>query len=77
MEKPRSLFYMGPLGGALYSVGGWIAPDTVTRSVERYVPTEDTWERVSSLDVGLHEHAGMSVQHAAISATRIYLSHIM
>ena len=59
MQTPRSLFYLGTLGGKLYAVGGWRAPDTVTRSVECYHPSENRWTSQASLSMGLHEHAGI------------------
>ena len=60
METPRSLFYLGALGNHLYAVGGWVMPDVVTKSVERYNALEDRWEHVARLEIGLHEHAGNS-----------------
>ena len=59
MKKARSLFYMGCLHGHIYAVCGWTAPDTVTRTTERYIPTTDRWEYVAPLEIGLHEHAGV------------------
>ena len=58
MVTPRSLFYLGVMDGKLYAVGGWKAPDTVTRRVECYHPGENRWTSVASLSMGLHEHAG-------------------
>ncbi len=58
MKTARSLFYLGSMGGRLYAVGGWTAPDTVTKRVEFYNPAENTWTYVKSLNIGLHEHAG-------------------
>ncbi len=49
---------MCAMNGMLYAVGGWTAPDTVTRRVEFYNPVENKWTYVSSLSIGLHEHAG-------------------
>lgn len=60
MKVPRSLFYMGILDEKIYAVGGWIRPDRVSRSVERYHVQEDRWEHVACLGIGLHEHAGLS-----------------
>ena len=58
MATPRSLFYLGVMDGKIYAVGGWKAPDTVTRRVECYHPGENRWTSVASLSMGLHEHAG-------------------
>ena len=58
MSVPRSLFYMGELGGCLYAVCGWTAPNRVTKTVEKYIPRLNMWKSASSLDIGIHEHAG-------------------
>ena len=58
MQIPRSLFYMGCLKGCLYAVGGWRGPSSVTKFVEKYVPSENKWYFVARLEMGLHEHAG-------------------
>ena len=58
MQTPRSLFYLGVLNRQVYAVAGWKAPNSVSRSVERYNPRQNKWQYVTSLDIGLHEHAG-------------------
>ena len=58
MSVPRSLFYLGALGGCLYAVCGWTGPNSVTRSVERFIPANNSWETMGTMPMGLHEHAG-------------------
>lgn len=59
MSKPRSLFYLGVLGGHIYAVCGWLGPNSVTKSVERYDVLTDSWNDAASVPLGLHEHAGL------------------
>ena len=59
MHVGRSLFHLGSAGGCLYAVCGWLGPETVTRTVERYDPQTDTWTMCHPLITGPHEHAGV------------------
>ena len=65
MHSPRSLFYLAVMDGTLIAVSGWIRPEAVTKSVERYYPAEDRWEMLNSLSLGLHEHAGKGLNYTA------------
>ena len=68
MHVKRCLFYMGALGGKLYAVCGWAAPDKSTRTVEVYDPLTDTWSHCSHLDDKPHEHAGTLTADVSMSA---------
>ena len=52
---------MCELDGYAYAVGGWLGPNSVTRSVERYSPALNMWENIASTEIGLHEHAGIRI----------------
>ena len=63
MNVPRSLFYLGELNGQLYAVAGWTAVNEDTPTVEQYVPSLDSWQRLSNFPLDVHEHAGLLPTH--------------
>lgn len=58
MQKPRSLFYLGAVGGKLYAVSGWDDKHGPTTTVEMYDVKTNNWCFIKDLNDAVAEHTG-------------------